>query len=165
MTQTTISDFATVADKLDELGCNFPSGIAILPVNFESASTVKELRQASEAATVKTLFRTANVPYGDIVGRNERLPYIQNNAFEWIAPTLFISAALLAENPAGISVALSVIANYATDFFKGMTGDKNIKLDVVVEKSNSKTCKKVSYEGPPDGLKDLASIIEATSND
>lgn len=160
-----ISDYVSVSDRLEALGGRYPTGFALLPVNFESALAIADFRQVSEAATVRTLFRNNGLPQDDIVERSKRPPYIQNNAFDLILPTLFISAALLSENPNSVSIALSVIANYATDFFKGLSGDKNVKLEIVVEKTKTKTCKKVSYSGPADGLKDLASVVKAASDD
>lgn len=162
---TDVTEYLNVSQKLADLGCRYPNGLALLPANFESATSIADFRQVSEAATVKTLFRNAGLPHDDIVERDQRPPYIQNNALEWVAPTLFISAALLSENQHSVSVALSVIANYATDFFKGISGKKSIKLDVVVEKTKSKTCKKISYEGNAEGLKGLADVIRATSDE
>jgi hypothetical protein len=162
---TTVSEFFDLGAKLRELGCREPDGIALLPINIEQAASIGELRQVSEAATVKTLLRNAGLEPQDIIDRPQRPPYIQNNAFEWIAPTLFVTAALLSDNPQSVSVALSMIANYATDFFRGMTSQKTVKLDIVVEQKGSKSYKKVSYQGPPDGLKDLADVVRSAADD
>lgn len=160
---TNISDYIDVPTKIRELGCDDPDGIAILPVNFEAARSADEFRQLSEASTVKTLLRNNNVLFSEV--RKEKPSYIQNNAFEWIAPTLFVSASLLSQQPETISVSLSVIANYVTDFFRGFSGEKSIKLDIVVERTKSKTCKKVSYEGSVEGLKELADIVKEVGNE
>jgi len=160
-----VTAYIDVREKLARLGCRNPTGFAILPINFESAESIKDFRQASEAATVKTLLRSENLPHDDIVGRQDRPPYIQNNAFEWIAPTLFVSATLVSQNPVAISVALNVLGNYATDFFRGLSGKKTVKIEIVVEQAKAKSCKKISYEGPSDGLKDLADIIRSTKDD
>ena len=162
---TQISDYPNVSERLAALGAKYPSGLALLPANFESANSIAEFRQVSEAATVKTLFRNAGLLQSDLVEKAQRPPYIQNNAFDLILPTVFVSAALWSENQNYISVALSLIANYATDFFKGLSGTKNVKLDVVVERSKSKTCKRISYSGPAEGLKDLAEVIRTESDE
>jgi hypothetical protein len=52
---TNITDFVNVGEKIANLGGVYPNGLALLPVNFESASSVADLRQASEAATIKKL--------------------------------------------------------------------------------------------------------------
>ena len=148
---TSINDYVDVAARLRELGCVEPTGLAILPANLDSAESYSELRNVSEAATVRTLFRNEELPFQDIHGERPKLPYIKNNSFEWVAPTIFVAASLWSENPNAVSVALSVIANYATDVFKGVTGKKTVKLDIVVEskktKTTSTTTKKISYEG------------------
>ena len=160
---TKISDYIDVQAKIHDLGCEDPEGISILPVNFDSATSTDEFLQLSETSTVKTLLRNNEIPFSEV--RKEKPAYIQNNAFEWIAPTLFVSASLLSQHPEIISVSLSVIANYVTDFFRGLSGEKNIKLDIVVEKTKSKTCKKISYEGNVDGLKELANIVKEVGNE
>ena len=75
-----------------------------------------------------------------------------------VSPIFFVSALLYSQNPMCVSLALNVLGNYATDFFKGTNPTPNIKLNIVVEKKN-KTCKSISYEGPVDGLKDLRNIV------
>ncbi|MCX7113608.1 MAG: hypothetical protein NTX45_26670 [Proteobacteria bacterium] len=152
---TTISEYIDVRKRISDLGCLSPTGLALLPSNFETASTVSDFRQVSESATVRVLLRTSEVPLDEIVGKDWSPPYVQNNAFEWVAPTLFVSVAVLSQNASYLSVALSVIANYVTDFFKGMSGNKEVHMDIVVERLNSKVCKKITYKSPPDGLKDL----------
>lgn len=158
---TNITEYTNVRQRLNEMGCNDPIGFTLLPNNFESASSIAEFRQASEAATVKTLLRSAQLPHSDILPLETRPPYIQNNAFEWFAPTLFVSFAIVSQNPHLVSVALSVIANYLTDFFCGLGDEKNIKLDIVVEKDNSHSCKRISYEGSVKGLVELSGIAKA----
>jgi hypothetical protein len=157
---TEIEDYPDVRDKLNDLGCRTPSEFAILPVNFEAAESIDEFRQASEAATLKTLFRSEDIPYDEILEETEKPPYTQNNAFEWVAPTLFVSAAIVVENPTYVTIALNVVSNYATDFFKGIYGDNEVSMDIVVESSEEKKCKRISYEGPSEGLEDLDSVVK-----
>lgn len=162
---TNISDYIQVSEKLNELGCDYPESIALLPMNFDSATSTENFRQLSEASTVKTLFRNNHISYNEIRKANEKTAYIQNNAFEWIAPILFVSASLLSQNPESISISLGVIANYLTDFFKGFSGEKKIKLDIVVEKTKSKYCKKISYEGDIEGVRELFDIVKEVGNE
>ena len=162
---TNISDYIQVFEKIDELGCSYSGGIAILPENFETATPATTVRQLMGTLTIKKIFRISNVPYSEIRRGNEKPSYIGYRAFEWVIPTLFFSAPLLLENPQIISVSLSVVANYLTDFFKGVGRKKNGKLDIVVEKNKSKICKKISYEGPIDGIKDLADVAKEILNE
>jgi hypothetical protein len=57
-----------------------------------------------------------------------------------------------------LSIALNVIANYATDFFKGIPRRKKVVLDVIVEDKTGRRSKKIHYEGEAEGLKEIAII-------
>jgi hypothetical protein len=162
---TKITDYISVRQRASELGCTVPTRIAILPTNFDFVAARTDFQQLSEAATVKALFRTNNVPLDDLLPASERAPYIQNNSFEWLAPTLFISSSLLIDNQAAVSVALSVLSNYITDFFKGVPGQKTVKLDIVVERNGDMSCKKISYEGDVNGIDSLVDVIRQISNE
>lgn len=162
--KTNISDYIQVFEKLDELGCSYSEGIAILPENFETATPTTSLMQLAEASTIKTLLRNNDIPYSDIRKENEQSSYIQNNAFEWIGPTLFFPASLLLDNPEITAIALGIIANYLTDFFKGFPGENKVKLDVVVETTDprtlTKTYKRIRCEGNADDIAKLDDFIE-----
>jgi hypothetical protein len=162
---TNITEYVNVRKKVADLGCRYPDGLALFPVNFESASSVTEFRQASEAATIRKLLIAEGLPLDDIVDRSLRPPYIKNKWDGWFAPIVFISAALYSQNPALVSLALNVLANYATEFFKGESNIREVRLDVVVEKKKSETYKRISYYGPAVGLKDLPEIIREVIND
>ena len=160
-----ISDYIQVDMRAAELGCRHPTNIAILPENFESVLECAQLVQRSEAATVRTLFRTNGLMFEEFLPASVRVPFIQNNGFEWVGPTLFISSALISNDPAAISNALNVLANYVTDFFKGTSGEKKVKLNIVVERHENHICKKITYEGSVDGLKQLSEIIKDVANE
>jgi len=66
----------------------------------------------------------------------------------------------MSQNPAAISVALSVLANYVTDLFKGTVGSKKVSLDIYVEKTDKKTVTKIKYTGDAEGLKNLDGVIK-----
>lgn len=161
--KTTVTDYVCVAERAIALGCQVPTGMTLLPDNFETATARVDLLFRSEAATIKTLFRNNQFPLTDLLPTGERAPSIHNKNFEW-APALFISAAMLSENPDAVSVALGIISNYATDFFKGM-GHKNVRLVIVVEKKKNHTCKKISYEGDIAGLSSLPEVIQKISDE
>lgn len=157
--RTRITDYIDVGKKMADLGCRYPEQMALLPINFEAARSIAEFLQASEAATIKKLLLAKKLPLNDILDRNQRSPYLKNKSHEWAAPILFVSASLFSQNPALVSLALNVVGNYATDFFKGTLGIHEVTLNIVVAKKD-KTFKKISYRGPTDGLKDLAKIIK-----
>jgi hypothetical protein len=162
----TVSDYIDIRGKALELGCRCPETLALLPINFDTASSVSELLQASEAATVKKLFVAEGISIEYILDRDQRPPYVKNKSFDWVVPILFFSC-LYSQNPTLVSLALNVLANYATEFFRGEGmggGGSEVSLNIVVEKKN-RAYKKVNYKGPVDGIKDLASVIREISND
>jgi hypothetical protein len=162
---TTVTEYVRVDQRLADLGCLFPASIAVLPQNFDTVSSRTEFLFRSEAATVRALFRNSNIPLGNILPAAERAPYIHNNSFEWLAPTIFVSAAALSEHPLAVSVALNVIGNYLTDFFRGIAGRKTVKFDIVVERKKDRVCRRINYEGDVDGLSSLADIIKRAADE
>jgi hypothetical protein len=161
---TKITDCVDIRKKMADLGCRCPEGMALLPINFESVMSISEFLQASEAATIKKLLLAKAIPLDDIVDRNQRPPYVKNKSYEWISPIIFVSASLYSQNPALVSIALNVLGNYATDFFRGIRGVHDVSLNIVVERKN-KTYKKISYQGPIEGLKDLPEIIREVADE
>ena len=151
--------FVDVVQRARDLGCRVPTGLALLPRNFESAGSKDELLHESEAPTVRILWRRAGLVETPIEPEGERFPQISEKSFdEWVGPTLFVSGALVSQNPAVVSVALGVISNYLTEWFRGVpTGRRKATLDVVLE-VGKRQYKKLHYEGPVEGLQELAAI-------
>lgn len=164
--KTNISDYIHFFEKLDELGCSYSEGIAILPVNFETATPTTPLGHSMGTLAIGRLFKINDVPCSEIRRENEKPSYMGYRSAEWVLPTLFFSALLLSENPAIVSISLGVIANFLTDRIKQIGGQQTGKLDIIIEikKNKSKTYKKISYEGPIDGLSKLADIVEEVLN-
>lgn len=156
-------DFIRIDDRVAELDCEMPKGFAIMPENFDTASSRQELIARGESSTVRTLFRNAQLPQGDFLPNGERLKFIHNKSHDWAA-FIFVSSALLANNPTVVSVALGVISNYLSDMFKG-TPDKKIRLDIAIERKGEKVSKKLTYEGDAAGLANIADSILRIANE
>ena len=153
----TITDYVRVSDRIAALGCNPISGLAILPENFEAAATRADLKVRAEAATVRTLLRNEGLPIQELLPDGERYPSIHNKSFDWAA-IVFVSGAMLSNDAVAVNLALSVIANYATEFFRGRPG-KSVRLSIVVERTSDRVCKNITYEGDAAGLASLPKII------
>lgn len=155
-----ISDFVNVEERAVALGIAPPPSFCILPRNFETASAVKDLIYEGSADTVRKLLRESGIE--DIHLRREEIPYrfyIQN-AFEWVGPTLFFGATVLSQNPYLIELSLNILANYLTDFFKGVPGQKSAKLDIVLEKKPKSAYVRLRYRGPVEGIRELTQTIK-----
>lgn len=160
-----ITDYPNVRQRIQELDCIEPLEIALLPNNFESVDSATEFRQVSEAATVKTLLKSENIPLSEIVPPERRPVYEQNNAVEWLGPIFFVSANLISQNPELVTMVIDIIASHLTDRFRGFGSGTKVKLGIVVEQSKENSCKNFSYEGPLEGLRNLPEIIKATENE
>lgn len=154
-----IQDYGDVRERVSQLQCRMPTAIALLPRNFETARSKGELLHEASAPTVRVLWRQAGVQEDRIQGLNDTLPYVHEKSVDWIGPTIFVGAMLLSQNSQVVTVALGVISNYLTDLLKGVTGPRKVKLDVVVERAEPRSYKRIHYEGEPEGLADLAKIV------
>ena len=163
-----VSEYVDVKKRALELGCNAPTELALLPRNFEVAKSKDELVHESSVPTIRVLWRQAGISETRIEKEGDRYLYVQEKAFrEWIGPIIFVGVSLLSQNPHAISVALGVISNYLTDWFKGIPYNKRIvKQDLVVETIETKgmTYKRIHYEGGIEGLRQLPEIIREVSS-
>jgi hypothetical protein len=161
---TAVKDYLDVQMRLSELGLPNATGLTLLPTNLASAPTVGDLVQASEAATVRSLFRSAGLGFTELPDRTHGIRYVQNNAADWIGPTIFVAGSLWSQNPLAISVALNVVSNYLTDLFKGFK-HRAAKLDFIVERTKDGTYKQLIYEGDIEGITALEKVIRGLANE
>ena len=52
-----VSEYLDVQKRATELGCNIPTGLAILPGNFETAESRGELFHEDSTVTIRSLWR------------------------------------------------------------------------------------------------------------
>lgn len=154
-----VCDYVSVSEKLASLGIPFPSGLAILPSNLATATSIDDLRQQVESDTVRTLLKSNKIDHVEIFGEDDQPPYLQQYSFEWFGPTLFVSAGLLSQDPNILSVTLGVITNYLYDLFKGSREGK-ASLNVILQQADG-SCKQIHYSGPADGLSEIAEIVKS----
>jgi hypothetical protein len=159
-----VSDYIDVREKLDRLGFRVPGIFALLPSNLEEAVTSDQVRQHATSSTVRTLFRQANVAIVDVFETDSTPPYVHNNDITWVAPAMFVAAGVFSEQPSVVAVALGVLSNYITDFFKGRRGQPVVKVTTIVEQSKSKIYRRIEYEGDAAGLKSLESVVKEVQN-
>uniref|UniRef100_B0T6I4 Uncharacterized protein n=1 Tax=Caulobacter sp. (strain K31) TaxID=366602 RepID=B0T6I4_CAUSK len=154
-----VSDYPSVQARLASLGCGFPQGVAILPANFAVATDRSQFKELAEAPTIRKLLRSAGLPVSGLLPDGKTSPLILNRSAGWAGPALFISAGLLSANATAVSVALGILTNYLSDFLKGSLREKGVELDIIVERRGDRVCKKISYQGPIEGLEALARAV------
>jgi hypothetical protein len=156
-------DFVDVDTRASALGLNAPTGLCLLPYNFEDAATAGELLYQGDAATVRILFRQAGVVETRLEPEGKRTPVLHQKSVDLVVPTLFVAGSMLTENPTAVNVALSVLANYITDFFKGHGSDKRVRFSIVTkDKGGRYRCYK--YSGDPSGIKDFTKLATRLDN-
>ncbi len=155
-----VEDYVRIDQRALELGCTLADGLAVIPINFESAASPDELYTASHTTTVLKALRENDITIGSFFSGEDHPPYVVNKHFQWLGPTLFIPLALWSNNPNAVSLAIGVLGNCITDFFKGIPARlRGVKLDMVGE-TDSGTYKKISYEGDVEGLRELSQIVK-----
>ena len=160
-----VSDYVDVRKRAQELDCNMPESITLLPRNFENARSKNELVYETTTPTVRTLWRQNDITENALEKPEDRFPLVIEDSFEWIGPIIFVSSSIISQNPHSITVALNVISNYLTGWFKGIPRrDREAKLSIVVE-TKDMSYRKMEYEGPPEGLKDLPPVIKEMGNE
>lgn len=159
------TDYVDVQKRAADLRLQVPVGLALLPRNFADAPDRNDLVHESAVPTVRVLWREAGVEETRVELEGHRIATVSENAFEWVGPTIFVASAIWSQNPHAVGVALGVIANYVTDWFKGITGEKRVRLSLVVEKTKTKKCVKIDYDGPPEQMPDLAAIIKEVADE
>lgn len=158
-----ITDYVDVASRATDLGLKLPSGLAILPRNFDSAASPEEFLYESTTPTVRLLWREAGVTETRLESEAARARCIGEKAALWVAPTIFVGALLLTQNPQVVSIAINVISSYLTDMFRGLPVGRDVRLDVVVEKTSRRKCVRVRYEGKLEGLRDVPELVREAS--
>lgn len=140
-----VSDYTTIAHKFRDLGIISPENISFLPDNIDEVDEVDKLYYADSVVDLKKIFKKNHILIDDLTPSNSR--YMVKKSADWYGPALFIGYSLFSENDKLVSVTLSVIANYVTDFFKGSFGNKTIKFDIVIETKKGKEYKKSLMKG------------------
>jgi len=158
-----ITEYIDVRERAVELGCNPPTGLALLPRNYDIAGSKDDLVYEGSTLEIRTLWRQARISETQIEKEGDRFPHIHERYAEWIGPVIFISASVLSQDPHAVSVALGVLSNYLTDFFKGVPiSSRKVKLSLVVEDVGG--YKRIDYEGNVEGLARLPEVIREIKN-
>jgi hypothetical protein len=112
-----------------------------------------KLVHENSVSTMRTLLREAGLEETKIEPDGVKLPRIKESHY-LESVVLFVGASFYTQNPTAVTVALSVVANYFTDFFKGIgafdPSKRKCDFTLVVEKTPDKDYLNMHYTGPPD---------------
>lgn len=161
-----ISDYPNVIERCEKLGIGKPQTNCVLPNNFESAASQSDWEYSASETTVRLLLRDESIEVAKLEDDQTKRKLLSRRSLTWYGPVLFFTAAELAQNPHLVSVSLGVIANFLTEQFRGTPGEHEVRLDIVTEKTKTKTTRKFSYAGNVEGLKTLKdAILKEVEND
>ncbi|TGK46268.1 hypothetical protein [Leptospira kanakyensis] len=136
------------------------SEIILLPNNWNQDGE-DEFIYSENTVTIRKLLKNNNIPVS-IFSFKPDSQITNNRNIDWVAPTMFISASFLSSNSDAVSISLSIIANYLTDYFKGNKSNPNVKIRIYFEKPNGQT-KEATYSGPASGLDKFQESIKEFS--
>lgn len=156
-----VEDYINVKKRIESLGYNQPAAMAILPRNFEKASSRSELVYEGTSETIRKLWKQKGILDTRLEKEGEKTFFVIEESFEWIGPLILFTSTMITQNPQMVDLSIGVISNYLADWFKGITeSEKKAKIDVIVEKKDG-SYKKIHYEGPIEGLKELPGIARS----
>ena len=71
-----VSHYIDVRKRSQELGCNIPTSIALLPRNFEISASKEELIHESTTPTVRVLWRQNGITETPLEQPEEKFPFV-----------------------------------------------------------------------------------------
>lgn len=160
-----IKDYINVKEKAAELGCNIPTSFTFLPRNFSDARLKEELIHEDTSATIRVLLREKGIVETPLEKEDENYLVAIEQGLQWIGPIIYFTSACLIQNPHLVDISLNVISNYLYDAFKrvGELGRK-VQMSIVTE-TKSGDHKKIIYQGPVSGMKELSKIIRSVHDE
>ena len=145
------ADYIDVSGRLEELGCPKLDdyAIGILPEGFDTLSGTDRFAISGPTRTLVRLFKENDVPVSIAKRDGQPLARRKTASLEtatWIGPTLFVSAALIYENPQVISLVLRVIADHLASFSPKLSASFGIVFEhrKRKKKHSSKTFTKIT---------------------
>jgi hypothetical protein len=163
------SGYINVRQRSLDLSLDPPTGLALLPRNFETAKTKADLVYESSAADIRALWLAENIIETRIDGAGKQIPYIKEAKYEWILPPILIGAAVWSKDPYVAGFALAVVANYVTDYvLKGRPSwsrSNDVSCEVIVERLKGNEYLKIHYKGPSEELNKLIEKVARVAHD
>ena len=156
-----VSDYLNVRERTTALQMDLSSELAILPRGFADASGPGDLAHEPDASTVRKLLTAGGLEVQQLEPMAGRLPAVVQHSADWLSPTIFVGSMLLTQNPYAVQVALNIISSYLGDALRGAKRSELVRVNVVVEQSDRRSCRLLTFEGPASSLKDLEPVIRS----
>jgi hypothetical protein len=152
-----VSVYIDVEKRALDLGLTVPTGIAILPRNFDAAAAADELIHESTAPTIRVLWRQAGVVETRLEKEEMKFPQGAKKSWEWVGPIIYVSQVMLTD--AAIPITINMISSYLYDLWKGHHHDAEITAEFVVERiqhtkqEETREYTRITFRGSPEEWK------------
>jgi hypothetical protein len=137
-----------VAARAGELGCQVPSGIALLPENFLTANSAAEFRYHEAVPSVHAAWRSVGlIDIGLDCKSRQLVSESRASANPPVHLTVFFGAGLLRGGAGLVTLALGMVAAVLTERPGTGVDPKAVRLDAIVERPNRGGYTCLEYHG------------------
>lgn len=161
----TVEECPDLRARFAALECPQPTGLTVLPDNFEVASAFDELYLSIESVTLSKVFEQQGLEVSSIFGDTKQQKYKICNSSTLLLPTIFLAAAILAVYPNAVSIILTSIEYLCKSAFTDNKKDTTIKFKIIEERAQTSKCRKVTYEGPVSGIQEISKVLLSNEED
>lgn len=156
----TTEKYGNVRERAATLVCPLGDELTFLPDDLEGVTTADDLVVRGEVTTLRKVLTHGGVPSAVLAGHGARPPaFVHNKSHDWAVPVIFVSAELMKTSPDMIGLAIDLIRDYAVSLFKGVGADRNVKAEIVVERTEDGTFQKITYQGAAEGLGEITKMV------
>lgn len=152
---TQVVDFVDVEARTESLGCSMLTGVSVLPLNFEHADSKGDLCYDSIHLDLRRRLRDSGIPGTSLEGSEDQAVLVllrESAAPEWIAPTIFVAAQAVLQDPALGAVLLGVVSNFLYDqlprvFRREPSASDEVEFSFVKYSAHDRIYKKATFKG------------------
>ena len=148
-----------LVDSISKHAIDLDKGVYFIPENVFDTEETSNFIYSETTSDLRKIFKKNNAQIHYLTDDKPLLRY--RKGADWFGPTLLFSLSVIANDPHLIGISLNLVSSYLYDLFKGKAGDKSVKFEVVVECKKKEEFKKINYEGPIEGIAELAKVVKS----
>ncbi len=146
---------AEMQGRLQLLGLKEPIRLALLPLNFDTASGNGELHYAPISKEIESLLRRNGTAVDSLDSNEDRL-YLDNRSHDLFLPILIFSLQCISENPDIVSITLDLMKTYLFRKFGKLEDRPNVRLRYF--RGHGDEYEAIEYNGPIEGLSEVRKL-------
>lgn len=154
-----VENYIDVRKRLVELDCPQPAGVVVLPQNFAHASEKSDLRYTLEGVTLTKFLKQEGLEVGIVAGAEHSSDPEIYMSLMVVLPTIVLTATHVIQNPDSMTLVLTLIESFCRTHFARAQKVANVKFAIVEERTPDSSCRKISYEGPVNGIKEMRPYV------